>query len=109
MLQRALWNCFVSSCADPEGGTGDPDRPPLENYKNIGFFGNTGGDPLKYHKAMKTAFNVGPFFCMPVKRWSQRLLLANTLCAVPYIYESASEITGVLVNLLNKFGKRDKI
>ena len=26
-------------------------RPSLENHKNIGFFSNTGQDPLKNHKA----------------------------------------------------------
>ena len=31
-----------------EGGTGGPD--PLENHKNIGFFSNTGPDPLKIVK-----------------------------------------------------------
>ena len=34
--------------------------PPPENQKNIGFFSNTGPDPLKNHKATKPAFNVGP-------------------------------------------------
>ena len=33
---------------------------PLENHKNIGFFSNTGLDPLKNHKVTKLAFNVGP-------------------------------------------------
>ena len=37
--------------ADPEGGTGGPDPPPLKNHKNIGFLSNTGQDPLKNHKA----------------------------------------------------------
>ena len=46
--------------ADPEGGTGGPDPPPLKNHKNIGFLSNTGPDPLKIHKATKPAFNVGP-------------------------------------------------
>ena len=32
------------------GGTGDPDPPPLENYKNIGFLSKTGQDPLKITK-----------------------------------------------------------
>ena len=41
------------------GGAGGPDPPP-ENHKNIGFLSNTGLDPLKYHKATKPAFNVGP-------------------------------------------------
>ena len=41
------------------GGTGGPDPPP-ENHKNIGFLCNTGPDPLKFHKATKPAFNVGP-------------------------------------------------
>ena len=108
MLQRVLSNCVITRGFRGGWGTGDQD-PPLGNHKNIVFFGKTGGDPLKNGKATKTAFNVGPFFGMPVKPCSQPLLLTETLCAVPYIYESASEITGVLVNLLNKFGKRDKI
>ena len=36
------------SCADPEGGRGS--RPPLENYKKIGFLSKTGTDPLKITK-----------------------------------------------------------
>ena len=32
----------------------------LTNHKNIGFLSNTGPDPLRYHKATKTTFNVGP-------------------------------------------------
>ena len=35
-------------------------RTPLKNHKNIGFFINTGLDPLKNHEATKPAFNVGP-------------------------------------------------
>ena len=42
-------------------GTGGPDPPPPpEKSQNIGFLSNTGPDPLKNHKATKTAFNVGP-------------------------------------------------
>ena len=37
-------------CADPEGVGGQGSRPPLENYKNIGFLSNTGPDPLKITK-----------------------------------------------------------
>ena len=33
---------------------------PPKNHKNIGFLSNIGPDPLKYHKATKTTFNVGP-------------------------------------------------
>ena len=47
------------SCADPEGKTGGPDTP-LKIHKNIGFFSNTGPNPLKNHKATKPEFNVGP-------------------------------------------------
>ena len=32
--------------------------PPPEKSQNIGFFSNTGLDPLKNHKATKPAFNV---------------------------------------------------
>ena len=44
--------------AQIQRGTGGPTSP-LENHKNIGFLGNTGPDPLKNHKAIKAAFNVG--------------------------------------------------
>ena len=39
-----------------KGESGGQDPP--ENHKNIGFFSNTGPDPLR--KATKPAFNVGP-------------------------------------------------
>ena len=35
------------ACADPEGGGGGQEvQTPPGNYKNIGFLGNTGPDPL---------------------------------------------------------------
>ena len=34
--------------------------PPLKNHRNIGFHSNSGPDPLKKHKATKSALNVGP-------------------------------------------------
>ena len=40
------------------GKTGGPDLPPEKN-KSIGFFSNTGPDPLEYDKATKPAFIVG--------------------------------------------------
>ena len=43
--------------ADPEGGR-CPDPP--EKSQNIEFLSNTGLDPLKNHKAAKSAFNVEP-------------------------------------------------
>ena len=54
------WQNFlpISSCADPERGTGGLD-PPWKITK-IGFLSNTGPDSLKNHKATKSAFNVGP-------------------------------------------------
>ena len=48
------------SWADPEGGAGGTDPPPLKNHKNIGFLCNTGPDHPKNHKATKAAFNVWP-------------------------------------------------
>ena len=33
--------------ADPEGGTGGSDPPPLKNHRNIGFPSNIDPDPLK--------------------------------------------------------------
>ena len=42
-------------------GAGGPDPLPFEKSLNIGFFSNTGPDPLKNYKAAtKLAFNVGP-------------------------------------------------
>ena len=39
--------CTLATCADPEGGGGGRGSgPPLKNHKNIGFFRNTGPDPL---------------------------------------------------------------
>ena len=67
---------YQAPCVDSEGGTGGPD-PHLENDKNVGFLSNTGPDPLKNHKAFKSAFNVlcwaiiGP----PVKRFVGPLLM----------------------------------
>ena len=56
---------YSQACTDPEGGggTGGPDiPPPIKNHKNIASesLSNTGPDPLKFHKAAKQAFNVGP-------------------------------------------------
>ena len=34
--------------------------PTLKKTQNKGFLSNTDPDPLKYHKATKPAFNVGP-------------------------------------------------
>ena len=44
-LTICLLTIFTSGS---RGGTGGPD--PLENYKNIGFLGNTGPNPLKITK-----------------------------------------------------------
>ena len=46
------WNLSTFTCTDPEGGAdpeggGPPPPPPLKNHKNIGFFSNTGPEPLK--------------------------------------------------------------
>ena len=43
-----------------ETGNRTPPPPTLKKHKVIGFFGNTGPYPLKYYKATKPAFNVGP-------------------------------------------------
>ena len=46
----------VHSCAVPEEkGCG-----PMGNHNTIGFHSNTGSEPTKTRKAMKSAFNVGP-------------------------------------------------
>ena len=46
----------VHSCALPDGeGCG-----PMGNHNTIGFRSNTGLEPTKIRKAMKSAFNVGP-------------------------------------------------
>ena len=42
------------------GGGHKGSGPSQENHKKLGFFSNTGPDPLKNHKATKSAFNVGP-------------------------------------------------
>ena len=42
------------------GGGGAGGLDPLIKSQNIGFVCITGPDFLKYHKAIKTAFNVGP-------------------------------------------------
>ena len=64
---KTLINCsqLLLSCADPEdggggGGGGRGSGPTLKNHKNIGFLSNTGPGPLKYHRATKPAFNIGP-------------------------------------------------
>ena len=56
MCATLLW---TSSCADREGG-GRGSGPSLKNHKNRGLLSNTVPDPLKNHKASKSAFNVGP-------------------------------------------------
>ena len=43
------------------GGVGGPD-PLLKNHKNVGSLSNTGLDPLKNHKATKSAFSDGSPF-----------------------------------------------
>ena len=42
------------------GGGGTRGLDPPEKSQNIGFLNNTGPDPLKNHKATKSAFNIGP-------------------------------------------------
>ena len=37
-----------------------PSSLTLENHKAIEVLSNTGPNPLKYHKTIKQAFNVGP-------------------------------------------------
>ena len=44
-----LFHGYYPMCRS-RGGTGGPDPPPLENYKNIGFLSNTSPDPLKITK-----------------------------------------------------------
>ena len=70
----------AKSCADPEGGTGIPDPPPLENYKNIGFLSNTGPDPLKITKLPSQHSMLGhhrPISEAPFKwRFAGRILMA---------------------------------
>ena len=60
--QISLWIHIWGS----RGGTVGRD-PPRKITKNIGFHCNTGPDPLKYHKATKPAFNVGPSSAHPAK------------------------------------------
>ena len=74
LLVLTLFYFYSASWADPEGlGQGCPD--PHEKSQNIGFLSNTGPDPLKYHKATKQAFNIGPSSGTLVKtpfRWRAR-------------------------------------
>ena len=48
-------------CTNPEGGQGV--RTPGKITKNIGFLSNTGLDPLKNHKATKSAIIGTPAKC----------------------------------------------
>ena len=49
-----------ASCAEIKRGGGCRGLDPLpENHKAIWFLRNTSPDPLKNHKATKSAFNVG--------------------------------------------------
>ena len=43
-------------------------QTPPENHKNIGLLSRTGPDPLKNHKAIKPAFNVGPWAIIGLSR-----------------------------------------
>ena len=45
-----MFKCKNFICGS-RGGTGGPDPPPLKNHKNIGFFSNSGLDPLTNHTA----------------------------------------------------------
>ena len=51
----------MSVCTDPEKGNRVfRPPPPRNNHKALGFHSNTGQNRLKYHKATKQDFNVGP-------------------------------------------------
>ena len=58
-IEATCYTNFRDMCGS-RVGTGGPDPPPLESYKNIGFLSNTGLDPIKHHTATKPAFNVWP-------------------------------------------------
>ena len=47
------------TCADPEGGTGGRNPPPLKNKKNIGFLSNIGPNPWKITELPKQLSMLG--------------------------------------------------
>ena len=61
VYERSVETARIMRGSRGGGGQGvrTPPPPPAKS-KNIGFLSNTGPDPLKYHKATKSAFNVRP-------------------------------------------------
>ena len=67
---NCLFHIEAHISCDFQGGGGsgapvpplDPHLPPLQNKKKIGFFANTGFDPLKIYEAAMPAFNFGSSF-----------------------------------------------
>ena len=51
--------------------------PPMENQEAIGFFSNTGPNPLENHKATKPALNVGAIINPPAKLHLNGFLLVG--------------------------------
>ena len=51
---------FMTTMRESSGVGGGQGVLSLNNHKAIGFFSNTGPEPLKSHKATKPVFNVGP-------------------------------------------------
>ena len=58
-FEQVSMSLIYIMCRSRGGGDRGPDPSP-EKSKKIGFFSNTGVDPLKNHKATKPAFNIGP-------------------------------------------------
>ena len=56
----------IYACADPEGGTGDPDPP--EKSQNIGFHINTGLDFLKKAQGYSASIRCWAIIGTPAKR-----------------------------------------
>ena len=58
-FEQVSMSLIYIMCGSRGGGDRGPDPSP-EKSKKIGFFSNTGVDPLKNHKSTKPAFNIGP-------------------------------------------------
>ena len=59
LIETVILSTQNKSCAYPEVGIGGADPPPsLKNHENIGFFSNTGLDPLKITKLPTSQYSM---------------------------------------------------